>query len=292
MRAGMATSRVRSFEGTGDVAAALQGLLEAGDVVLVKASRAAGLEAVVGRSLPSPRSRLDGRPGRGGHRIDDRRRSAGPAGRFSWNDRRVSAFVEQGRILDSSEIRRAITRIAHEILEKNKGAGRLALVGIAARGDDLARRLASEIRRIEDVDVPVGALDITFYRDDIGMRAEAPEVHETRIDFDITGATVVLVDDVLFTGRTIRAAMDALVDFGRPRAIQLAVLVDRGHRELPIRADFVGKNVPTRRDEEVQVRLAEVDGEDAVAVGLRPESEPPQASARGNLARTEMRGRS
>ena len=140
----------------------------------------------------------------------------------------------------------------------------------------MARRLASEIRRIEDVDVPVGALDITFYRDDIG----------------ITGATVVLVDDVLFTGRTIRAAMDALVDFGRPRAIQLAVLVDRGHRELPIRADFVGKNVPTRRDEEVQVRLAEVDGEDAVAVGLRPESEPPQASARGNLARTEMRGRS
>ncbi len=190
-------------------------------------------------------------------------------------------FVEQGRILDAAEIRRGLTRIAHEILEKNKGAGRLALIGIAARGDDLARRLAGEIRRIEHAEVPVGALDITFYRDDIGMRAEAPEVHETRIDFDITGATVVLVDDVLFTGRTIRAAMDALVDFGRPRAIQLAVLVDRGHRELPIRADFVGKNVPTRRDEEVQVRLDEVDGEDAVAVGVRMVADPLEVSAGG-----------
>jgi pyrimidine operon attenuation protein/uracil phosphoribosyltransferase len=179
----------------------------------------------------------------------------------------VSAFVERGRLLDAGEIRRAVTRIAHEILERNKGAGRLVLAGIAARGDDLARRLAAEVRRIEGVEVPVGVLDITFYRDDIGMRAEAPEVHETSIDFDITGTTVVLVDDVLFTGRTVRAAMDALVDFGRPRAIQLAVLVDRGHRELPIRADYVGKNVPTRRDEEVRVRLAEVDGEDAVVVG-------------------------
>jgi pyrimidine operon attenuation protein/uracil phosphoribosyltransferase len=159
--------------------------------------------------------------------------------------------------------------MAHEVLERNRGAAGVVLVGIAARGDDLARRLAAEIERIEGVRVPVGVLDITFYRDDIGLRAEAPEVHETRIDFDITGATVVLVDDVLFTGRTVRAAMDALVDFGRPRAIQLAVLVDRGHRELPIRADFVGKNVPTRRDEEVQVRLVEVDGEDAVVLGER-----------------------
>jgi pyrimidine operon attenuation protein/uracil phosphoribosyltransferase len=179
----------------------------------------------------------------------------------------VSIFVERGRLLDSGEIRRVVTRIAHEILERNKGAGRVVLVGIAARGDDLARRLAKEISRIEGIEVPVGALDITFYRDDIGMRAEAPEVHETRIDFDITDTTVVLVDDVLFTGRTIRAAMDALVDFGRPEAIQLAVLVDRGHRELPIRADYVGKNVPTRKDEEVQVRIAEVDGEDSVVVG-------------------------
>src|SRR5881409_347051 len=179
----------------------------------------------------------------------------------------MTSFVEQARLMDDAEVKRAVTRIAHEIVERNKGAGRLVLAGIAARGDDLARRLAAEIERIEGVQVPVGALDITFYRDDIGMRSEAPEVHETRISFDITGTTVVLVDDVLFTGRTIRAAMDALVDFGRPEAIQLAVLVDRGHRELPIRADYVGKNVPTRKDEEVQVRIAEVDGEDSVVVG-------------------------
>ena len=169
-------------------------------------------------------------------------------------------------LADEAEIRRSVTRIAHEILERNKGAQGLVLIGIAARGDDLARRLAGEIERIERVKVPVGALDITFYRDDIGMRGEAPEVKGTRIDFDVTGRTVVLVDDVLFTGRTIRAALDALVDFGRPEAIQLAVLVDRGHRELPIRADFVGKNVPTRRDEIVRVALKEMDGEDAVMV--------------------------
>ena len=168
------------------------------------------------------------------------------------------------RLMDAAEIGRALTRIAHEILERNKGAERLVFVGIAARGDDLARRLSSEIERIEGTTVPVGALDITFYRDDIGMRAEAPEVHETRIDFDINGRTVVLVDDVLFSGRTIRSAMDALVDFGRPSAIQLGVLVDRGHRQLPIRADFVGKNVPTRVDEDVRVAIREVDGEDAV----------------------------
>ena len=169
-------------------------------------------------------------------------------------------------LLDAGEIRRAVTRIAHEILERNKGAGDVALIGIAARGDDLARRLAAEILRIEGVEVPVGSLDITFYRDDIGLRAEAPEVHQTQIGFDISDRAVVLVDDVLFTGRTIRAALDALGDFGRPRSIQLAVLVDRGHRELPIRPDFVGKNVPTRRDEDVAVRLVEVDGEDAVVV--------------------------
>jgi pyrimidine operon attenuation protein/uracil phosphoribosyltransferase len=160
-----------------------------------------------------------------------------------------------------------VTRIAHEILERNKGAGELALAGIAARGDDLARRLAEEIARIEGDEIPVGVLDITFYRDDIGMRADAPEVHETRIPFDVTDKTVVVVDDVLYTGRTIRAAMDALMDYGRPRAIQLAVLVDRGHRELPIRADYVGKNVPTRNSELVRVLLKETDGEDAVEVG-------------------------
>jgi pyrimidine operon attenuation protein/uracil phosphoribosyltransferase len=180
---------------------------------------------------------------------------------------RSFVFEPRARLLEAGDVRRAVTRIAHEVLERNKGAADLALVGIAARGDDLARRLAAEIARIEGGEVPVGVLDITFYRDDIGMRAEAPEVHETRIDFDVTGRTVVLVDDVLFTGRTIRAAMDALVDYGRPRAIQLAVLVDRGHRELPIRADYVGKNVPTRAQELVRVLLEETDGLDAVELG-------------------------
>lgn len=175
-------------------------------------------------------------------------------------------FVMGARLMEAADVRRAVTRIAHEILERNKGAGGVALVGIAARGDDLARRLAAEVERIEGAPVPVGVLDITFYRDDIGLRAEAPEVKETRIGFDVTDRTVVLVDDVLFTGRTIRAAMDALVDFGRPTSIQLAVLVDRGHRELPIRADFVGKNVPTRKDEIVTVKLEEVDGEDSVVM--------------------------
>jgi pyrimidine operon attenuation protein/uracil phosphoribosyltransferase len=169
-------------------------------------------------------------------------------------------------VMGPDDIRRALTRIAHEILERDPRAGDLALVGIADRGDHLARRLATEIARIEGVDLPVGVLDITFYRDDIGLRADAPEVHETRIDFDVSGATVVVVDDVLFTGRTIRSAMDALTDLGRPRAIRLAVLVDRGHRELPIRADFVGKNVPTSRTDDVRVFVEEVDGRDAVIV--------------------------
>jgi pyrimidine operon attenuation protein / uracil phosphoribosyltransferase len=177
-------------------------------------------------------------------------------------------------LLDADDIRRALTRIAHEIVERDKGPEGIALVGIANRGDDLARRLAAEILSIEGSPVPVGALDITFYRDDIGMKAEAPEVHETRVDFDINGKTVVLVDDVLFTGRTIRAAMDALMDFGRPFRIRLAVLVDRGHRELPIRADFVGKNVPTRRTDDVRVRVREVDGEDAVVIARSPDELP------------------
>jgi len=168
--------------------------------------------------------------------------------------------------MEPDDVRRALTRIAHEVLERDKGVTDVVLVGIADRGDDLARRLAQEIRRIEGVEIPLGVLDITFYRDDIGMRAEAPEVHETRIPFDVSGKTVVLVDDVLFTGRTIRSAMDALMDLGRPRKIQLAVLVDRGHRELPIRADFVGKNVPTSRADDVRVLIAEVDGQDGVVV--------------------------
>jgi pyrimidine operon attenuation protein / uracil phosphoribosyltransferase len=171
-----------------------------------------------------------------------------------------------GEVMEPDDVRRALTRIAHEILERDKGVSDVVLVGIADRGDDLARRLAEEIHRIEGAEIPVGVLDITFYRDDIGMRSEAPEVHETRIPFDVSGRTVVLIDDVLFTGRTIRAAMDALMDLGRPRKIQLAVLVDRGHRELPIRADFVGKNVPTSRADDVRVMIAELDGQDGVVV--------------------------
>ena len=170
------------------------------------------------------------------------------------------------KVMEPDDVRRALTRIAHVVLERDKGVSDVVLVGIADRGDDLARRLAHEIRRIEGAEIPVGVLDITFYRDDIGMRAEAPEVHETRIPFDVSGKTVVLVDDVLYTGRTIRSAMDALMDLGRPRKIQLAVLVDRGHRELPIRADFVGKNVPTSRADDVRVLIDEVDGEDGVVV--------------------------
>jgi pyrimidine operon attenuation protein/uracil phosphoribosyltransferase len=168
--------------------------------------------------------------------------------------------------MDENEVARAITRIAHEVLERNDGAEHLVLVGIADRGDHLAARVAREIERISGALVPVGVLDITFYRDDIGMRSEAPEVHETRIGFDLTQRNVVLVDDVLYTGRTIRAAMDALMDLGRPRCIQLAVLVDRGHRELPIRADFVGKNIPTNADDEVRVMVHELDGEDGVSI--------------------------
>ena len=170
-------------------------------------------------------------------------------------------------IMDAHDVRRALTRIAHEILERDKGSGDLVLVGIANRGDDLARRLAREIARIEGNEVPVGVLDISLYRDDIGLTPEAPEIRETRIPFDPSGKVIVLVDDVLYTGRTIRAALDALIDLGRPRTIQLAVLVDRGHRELPIRADYVGKNVPTGRSDDVRVLIDEVDGRDAVVVG-------------------------
>ena len=170
------------------------------------------------------------------------------------------------QIMTADEIRRATIRISHEIVEKQAGTAGLALVGIQRRGVPLARRIADAIADHEGVSVPVGALDITFYRDDLSMVAQQPVVKGTALPSGIDGRTVVLVDDVLYTGRTIRAAMDALVDFGRPQAIRLAVLVDRGHRELPIRADHVGKNVPTSREELVQVQLEEIDGIDGVDI--------------------------
>lgn len=167
--------------------------------------------------------------------------------------------------MDSTEIERSLMRIAHQILEANHGADNLALVGIVTRGDLLAEKLVAKIEEIEKVKVPLGHLDISFYRDDF-MTHLAPEVHETRIPFNIDGKDVVLVDDVLYTGRTIRSALDALMDLGRPSTVQLAVLVDRGHRELPIRADYVGKNVPSSSDENVRLFLEEVDGRSEVDI--------------------------
>ncbi|HEX9268301.1 MAG TPA: bifunctional pyr operon transcriptional regulator/uracil phosphoribosyltransferase PyrR [Candidatus Limnocylindria bacterium] len=167
-------------------------------------------------------------------------------------------------ILGPDDVRRAIARIAHEIVERDRDLTVLALVGIRARGDLLALRLREAIRRNEGVDVPVGSLDITLYRDDLTRVGYAPIVRESDLPFSVDDRVIVLVDDVLFTGRTIRAAMDALIDYGRPRAIRLAVLVDRGHRELPIKADFVGKNVPTGAHDDVRVRLAESGGVDEV----------------------------
>ena len=168
-------------------------------------------------------------------------------------------------ILSKDGIDRSLRRISHEILERNASSLEgLALVGVLTRGAPLARRIAENVRHFEGLEVPVGALDITLHRDDREERGEDPEVRGSHVPFDVTGKTVVLVDDVLYTGRTARAAMDALLELGRPAAIRLAILVDRGHRELPIRADHVGKNVPTSRDESVRVRLIETDGEDGV----------------------------
>jgi pyrimidine operon attenuation protein/uracil phosphoribosyltransferase len=178
------------------------------------------------------------------------------------------------RIMTADEIRRAVIRISHEIVEKQAGTAGLVLVGIQRRGVSLAHRLAEAINEHEAVALPVGALDITFYRDDLSMLGQSPLVKGTDVPFEIEGATVVLVDDVLYTGRTVRAAMDALREFGRPRAVRLAVLVDRGHRELPIRADHVGKNVPTSREEIVKVRVTEIDGEDAVDIAQAPAATP------------------
>lgn len=169
-------------------------------------------------------------------------------------------------VMDESAITRAIKRIAHEIIEHNKGASDLAIIGIQRRGVPLAMRIADYIRQIEDSDVTTGILDITLYRDDLSMLAEHPIINGTDINFTMEGKTIVLVDDVLFTGRTIRSAIEAILEIGRPKCIQLAVLIDRGHRELPIRADYVGKNVPTSLDENIKVHVPEIDGSLDVAL--------------------------
>jgi pyrimidine operon attenuation protein / uracil phosphoribosyltransferase len=177
---------------------------------------------------------------------------------------RVAQLEFKARLLEPDDMRRAITRIAHEILERNKGAMNLAIVGIHTRGIPLARRIALKVSELEGVDIPSGKLDITLYRDDLSEVGLQPIVRQTEVPFDISSRRIVMVDDVFFTGRTARAGLDALIDLGRPSSIQLAVLIDRGHRELPIRADYVGKNIPTSKQEVVKVKLEETDGEDAV----------------------------
>ncbi|MGB9662465.1 MAG: bifunctional pyr operon transcriptional regulator/uracil phosphoribosyltransferase PyrR [Moorellaceae bacterium] len=194
--------------------------------------------------------------------------------RFFYAAERVGkelTLTVKAQIMDAEKMRRALVRIAHEILERNKGTEDLVLVGIRRRGVPLAERLQRLIEEIEGIKVPLGILDITLYRDDLTTLSVHPIVHRTEIPFNITGKRVVLVDDVLFTGRTVRAALDALIDLGRPQNIQLAVLIDRGHRELPIRADYVGKNVPTSRKEEIAVQLKEIDGVDQVLIRALPE---------------------
>ena len=181
-------------------------------------------------------------------------------------------MTEQKVVLDGDDMRRTLVRIAHEIAERNCEPDELAIVGIHRRGAILARRLHDLLGDLLDAHVPLGEIDISFYRDDLGRRSEAPVVHATKIDFPLDGRTVVVVDDVLFTGRTVRAAIDALFDYGRPARVQLAVLADRGHRELPFRADFVGKNLPTARSERVNVHVEELDGTDEVTITSHQEA--------------------
>ncbi|HEX4730693.1 MAG TPA: bifunctional pyr operon transcriptional regulator/uracil phosphoribosyltransferase PyrR [Solirubrobacterales bacterium] len=182
-------------------------------------------------------------------------------------------------VLEHDDLRRTLRRIAHEIAEKNPEPARLAIVGIHTRGAVLARRLHTFLGELTGAELPIGDIDISFYRDDVGAKARSlaqPVVHDSHIDFDLSGRTVVLIDDVLFTGRTTRAAIEALFDYGRPERVQLAVLCDRGHRELPFRPDYVGKNLPTSRDERVNVRLEEIDGIDQVTIS---EARPAEALA-------------
>ncbi len=178
----------------------------------------------------------------------------------------MSESLEKAILMDASAISRALTRISHEILEKNKGLSDLVIIGIQRRGVPMAKRIAGILESIEGMKPPVGVLDITFYRDDLSMLSAHPIVNGTDIPLDVNDKTIVLVDDVLYTGRTVRAAIEALFDMGRPASIQLAIMVDRGHRQLPVRADYVGKNVPTSNMESIRVELAEVDGEDRVVL--------------------------
>ncbi len=178
----------------------------------------------------------------------------------------IMRIVEKHKVMDDMGMKRALTRIAHEIIEKNKGVENVVIIGIRRRGGPLADRLGEIIRNIEGVDIPVGILDITLYRDDLTTLGPNPQVHRTEVNFNINDKVIVLVDDVLYTGRTVRAALDALIDIGRPRSIQLAVLVDRGHRELPIKADYIGKNTPTSKSEIITVKVEEIDGKDEVLI--------------------------
>jgi pyrimidine operon attenuation protein/uracil phosphoribosyltransferase len=180
-------------------------------------------------------------------------------------------MADEKIVLDEEDMRRTLVRIAHEIVEGNGDAGTLAIVGIHRRGAVLAARVHGLVTELLGADVPLGDLDISFYRDDVALRTDAPVVHASHIEFDVTGRTVVIVDDVLYTGRTVRAAIEALFDYGRPDRVQLAVLADRGHRELPFRPDYVGKNLPTARSEHVHVRVSELDGVDEVAISAARE---------------------
>jgi pyrimidine operon attenuation protein/uracil phosphoribosyltransferase len=170
----------------------------------------------------------------------------------------------KAKVVDKEGLNRVITRIAHEILERNKGTKNLVLIGMRTRGEFLARRIFEKIKQIENMEIPLGVLDVTLYRDDFRTSLKQPQVSVSDITFDINEKDVVLIDDVLYTGRTVRSALNALMDFGRPSSIQFFVLVDRGHRELPIRADYVGKNIPTASSEEIKVKMQEIDGEDAI----------------------------
>jgi pyrimidine operon attenuation protein/uracil phosphoribosyltransferase len=191
-------------------------------------------------------------------------------------------------VMTSEDIKRSLARIAHEIIERNKTTGHLVLVGMRTRGVPLANRLASNMEDLEGLKIPVGALDISFYRDDLSSLDQQPTVQHTDIPVSINNKSVVLIDDVLYTGRSIRAAMDALIDLGRPRSIQLAVLIDRGHRELPIRADYVGKNIPSSRHEEIQVQLVETDGIDKVVIIKNSQKEASQSQGGDRLVRKEL----